>query len=147
MRSQTTKANIEPGYKSDHNYVSIMIQPKEQCRGKGLWKYNNNLLEKEDAKIQIINNIKEVVMTNKGCNKRLLWDTIKCMTRGCLISIASKLNKERKSRLDQLAREIEVMQENLQTATRTTTTDIRTALQKLRQEQDDIIEEKQEEQQ
>ena len=142
MRSQINNAYIQPGYKSDHNYVTITIQPNEQQRGKGLWKYNSKLLEREDIKKEVIHNIQEVVSMNKGCSNRLLWDTIKCMTRGCLISMSSKINREKECRLDMLAEEIEAEYKNLQTATATTTADIRIRLQLLKQEQDDIIEER-----
>ena len=46
--SLNPKAEILNSYKSDHNIMSLSISKSTQKRGKGLWKFNNALLENTD---------------------------------------------------------------------------------------------------
>ncbi len=39
---------IKPGYRSDHSVVEISICLPDQCKGPGLWKFNNSLLRDPD---------------------------------------------------------------------------------------------------
>ena len=38
-------ANVETGYRSDHSPVSIDLAFNKFIKGKGLWKFNNSLLQ------------------------------------------------------------------------------------------------------
>jgi exonuclease III len=41
-------AKIEPGYMTDHNYITVTLKIVKGTRGKGTWKFNNNLLFDKD---------------------------------------------------------------------------------------------------
>ena len=63
LTSHLTKAQIHPGYRSDHSIVSIYINEPQKKKGPGIWKFNDSLLKDEDysdiiAKV-IFNTIKE----------------------------------------------------------------------------------------
>ena len=52
LNVQVKKANISPGYCSDHALVSLELKVNDIKRGKPLWKFNNSLLrDKEYAKL------------------------------------------------------------------------------------------------
>ena len=54
MRSQkVTKADIEPGIKSDHSVISLEVELTGNKRGPGLWRFNNSLLENKQITGQI----------------------------------------------------------------------------------------------
>ena len=50
------KCKIKPGYKSDHSFIALEIIQNKITIGKGIWKFNNNLLRNEDH-IELINKI------------------------------------------------------------------------------------------
>lgn len=41
-------ANILPGYRTDHAMISLDVKISYIQRGKGIWKFNNSLLDEED---------------------------------------------------------------------------------------------------
>ena len=45
---------IHPGYRTDKNIVSMVVQSGESQRGPGLWKFNESLL-KDDEYLEIVN--------------------------------------------------------------------------------------------
>ena len=49
------KANIRPGYRSDHSVTEIEIVLNRFKRGKGIWKFNNSLLKQKEY-LNLINN-------------------------------------------------------------------------------------------
>ena len=50
------KCEIKPGYKSDHSFIALKIIQNKFTIGKGIWKFNNNLLRNEDY-IELINKV------------------------------------------------------------------------------------------
>jgi len=90
--------DIVPGYKSDHNCITLTIDNKQATRGKGLWKFNSSLLQDDQFKREIIDTIKTTALDNKNAEDCLLWDTIKCCIRGKCIGYAiNKKKLERKT--------------------------------------------------
>ena len=49
------KANIRPGYRSDHSVTEIEIVLNRFKRGRGIWKFNNSLLKQKEY-LNLINN-------------------------------------------------------------------------------------------
>ena len=47
LLNRITNADITPGYRTDHNTITITIQSKQQ-RGNGLWKFNTSHLTDDD---------------------------------------------------------------------------------------------------
>ena len=48
LNVQVNKANISPGYCSDHALVSLELKVNDIKRGKPLWKFNNALLRDKE---------------------------------------------------------------------------------------------------
>ena len=48
-----TDSNILPGYRTDHSIIYITLKFNEFQRGRGLWKFNNDLL-KDQAYIETV---------------------------------------------------------------------------------------------
>ena len=59
------KCDIKPGYRSDHSFLKMHITINPFERGKGIWKFNNNLLYQKDY-LSLINERK-----NKICHEFL----------------------------------------------------------------------------
>ena len=62
---------------------------------------------------QIRSTILDTCANNKGCSKRLLWDTLKCTMRGTCIGYAAKRNKLLNKRRYELQTELTTIKENL----------------------------------
>jgi len=89
--------DIVPGFKSDHNCVTLNLENKTSQRGRGLWKFNSSLLQDEKFKEEIIKSIESLAQDNREAEDILLWDTMKCCLRGNCIGYAiSKSKKEKK---------------------------------------------------
>ena len=105
-------------YKSDHNQIVFNFIKSRQCRGKGLWKFNNQLLHnqhfidlvKEEiflAKSYYVhpvyspNSIKENNGENLGLNisDTLFLDILLCQLGRAIIDYSRKLQK--KERLEE----------------------------------------------
>ena len=55
------KCDIKPGYRSDHSFLEMHIMINPFKRGKGIWKFNNNLLYQKDY----LNLINEIILEEK----------------------------------------------------------------------------------
>ena len=102
-----TACSIEPGLNSDHSLISLTLTNlKTEPRGRGTWKFNNNLLKDNEyvSRIkELIHNIKSSVQFE---DKGMLWEYMKCQIRTDTMSYAgfkAKLNKKAEKELyDQL---------------------------------------------
>ena len=48
---------IQPGYRSDHSVIGIVLEPIEIERGPGCWKFNNMLIEdKLNKELELLRN-------------------------------------------------------------------------------------------
>ena len=88
------KADILPGYKTDHSLCIIVINYQSHPRGPGLWKLNSSLLGEMDY----VNNIKSTILetvnqyeSDETVDEVLLWEMIKLQIRDT--SIARKQRK------------------------------------------------------
>ena len=89
--------SIEPSIKTDHSLVKIKIKIKtEQLRGKGVWKFNTNLLLDKDY-IDLIK--KCIVKAKADCvnltDKHIHWDYIKSCIRDETIRFSIIKNKHK----------------------------------------------------
>ena len=109
------KSDIKVGCKSDHSVVTLELQIIEtQKRGRGFWKFNASLLKNRDY----VDKIKECIETNiekykTYDNKGLVWDTVKCDIRGLSISFSSHLKKTRNKYEDDLSKELNQLEQEL----------------------------------
>ena len=92
----------------------LYILPKTIGKGRGLWKFNNQLLTDKEY-VNIVNKIiDEYTSENaKMSNKGVFWDTLKALIRGQTISYASakakksrKLEKDLVKKLEEIEKEI-----------------------------------------
>ena len=66
--------DIRPILKCDHNAVYLKFKMSSSGRGKGVWKFNNTLLQDVPFKTAIRNIIKKLILENKTYNNQMLWD-------------------------------------------------------------------------
>ena len=102
-------ATIEPGFMSDHNYTLITIKTGSNIRGRGSWKFNNNLL-KDKEYIRLIKDLirKEIAENDHYEDKGFLWDYLKMRIRSDTMIYTGqiqKIKRENEKRLkDELIR-------------------------------------------
>ena len=112
-------ADIGIRYKSDHNPISVLFKFVQQERGRGNWKFNNNLL----GDVEYVNLIKSCItetvnqyktnyldqeniepqLIQFSINDQLFWETLKLMIRGKTISYATykkRTQNEREKRIN-----------------------------------------------
>ena len=70
LLSLDPKIEILPSYKSDHNPIVLTFIKSRQNRGKGLWKFNNDLLKNQD----FISMIKEEIFLIKSIYALPIYD-------------------------------------------------------------------------
>ena len=119
-------------YKSDHNIIKLSIIKSGQKRGKGLWKFNNALLENLEfvdmikAEISLINQTyalpvysEAFVASDNGetidisISSTLFLETLLCQLRGKIIKFSKKLKKQETEAEDTLVSSIKNLQEEL----------------------------------
>ena len=106
------KVEIIPAYKSDHTPILLSFIKSRQSRGRGLWKFNNQLLQNQDYIDMVKEEIflakctyalpvyaPEHIKNNNGDNLELnisdtlFLDTLLCQLRGSTIDFSRKLKK------------------------------------------------------
>ena len=107
-----TDTKIEPGFKSDHNFVTVTLKVNDSKRGRGTWKFNNKLL-KDRNYVDLIKNmiIKEINESNHYEDKGYLWDYMKMRIRSETMIYTSQLNKLKNDHLKKLNDEIKTLDE------------------------------------
>ena len=63
LADMITKADIIPGYRSDHSIIEINVTTCKFTRGKGLWKLNTSLLKDSDF-LTLVNKTIDTEITN-----------------------------------------------------------------------------------
>ena len=88
---------ISPGNSSDHSIVSLSIDIAENTkRGKGYWKFNNDLLIDKEYVSLINETISNIKTTVNMADKIQLWEYVKCQIRTDTILYSSQKAKENK---------------------------------------------------
>ena len=118
-------SNIHSNYRSDHHIISLELKTSNYKRGRGSWKFNNNLL-KNSYFIKIIQdeialikktyvlpvyNIEEIqnisdLNLELMISDSLFLDTMLCQLRGVIISFSKKLANETRTEEKVLEKEI-----------------------------------------
>ena len=105
---------VAPGKSSDHSIISLELKLIESPqRGKGFWKFNNDLLN-NNAYVHLIKGlirqIKDIVNFE---NKNTLWDYVKREIRSQTINFASKKAKQRREHEMELFRKLNILEQNI----------------------------------
>ena len=88
---------IKRGYYSDHSIVNLKIDViGTQTRGRGCWKFNNNLLNDAEYIALIKYSLNEIVENEHLEDKSLQWEYIKCQLQTETISFSQTKSKKTK---------------------------------------------------
>ena len=112
--SLNPNAEILNAYRSDHNIIKLSI--KTQKRGRGLWKFNNALLENKQfvklvrEEIELVKATYAIPIYNNDFSRSdngnlleitisdtLFLETLLCQLRGHIIKFSKNLKKEEKN--------------------------------------------------
>ena len=109
------KTEIKPGNSSDHSIITITLDLLDTLkRGKGYWKFNNDLLNDKDYVELIKDTIQDIQENTNMENKNTLWEFTKCQIRSKTILYAGqKAKKNKKIELKMLDR-ITELENNLE---------------------------------
>ena len=91
LSSAITKADILPGYKTDHSLITLHLANNTNPRGPGFWKLNTSFLSDSEYINLIKTTITEVAneyQNNTEVDAVLLWDTMKMQIRSKSIQYA-----------------------------------------------------------
>ena len=106
--------SIKAGNSSDHGIISLDLELVDtQKRGKGLWKFNNNLLTDPDY-VRLIKTLITDIKTNVNLeNKNTLWDFVKCDIRSHTILYTCKKAKQEAITEKELASKLNKLEQNV----------------------------------
>ena len=105
---------IKPGYRSDHSVIVVELELIEtQSRGRGCWKFNNNLLNDKNYVSLIKDTISSILDNVTFDDKNLLWEYMKCQIRTETISYAGKKAKQQKDKENRLEKELQILEKDL----------------------------------
>ncbi|CAJ1058984.1 unnamed protein product [Xyrichtys novacula] len=99
---------------SDHSIVYLDIHLNSKPRNT-LWRLNVGLLNNKSTVEEIQKEIGECIDDNKDdhVDPTIVWDTVKAVMRGKLISRTAYLRKMQRSKYDQLEKELEKLEKQL----------------------------------
>ena len=113
-----TKADILPGYKTDHSLITLLrLTTNINPRGPGFWKLNTSfLLESEYVNLikETINKVANDYKNDNEVDSVLLWDTMKLQIRSSSLYYAKKKKAKMKSQETSLEVEIVALQKRLE---------------------------------
>ena len=94
LESEIINTTISPSICTDHSLVSLSLTiPNVEMRGKGYWKFNNNLLKDINYTNTIKRVIQDVVTESPLNNESMLWEYTKCKIRTETMSYAGQKAK------------------------------------------------------
>ena len=92
---QVKECDIVPSLKSDHKIVTLLVHHNSSPRGRGYWKFNNNLLLNDEyiSKTKIV--IADYLLNNTATetNPHTRWEALKCFLRGHAINYSCRKKK------------------------------------------------------
>lgn len=99
---------------SDHNIIYLNIHLNSKPRNT-LWRLNIGILNNKSTVEEIKKEIGECINDNRDdqVDPTIVWDTVKAVMRGKLISRTAHLRKTRRSKYDQLEKELEKLEKQL----------------------------------
>ena len=114
LEYQAKHVKVTPGKSSDHSIITLEVELVESHkRGKGLWKFNNELLTDQEYVHLIkdtISNIKENINFK---NKNTLWDYVKCEIRSQTLNFSIRKAKQMRKHEIELSNRLNILEQNL----------------------------------
>ena len=117
IAGRVSKADILPGYKTDHSLCKIDVNYHSNKRGPGFWKLNSALL----SEIEYINAIKATITQtvaqyehDEEVDEVLLWEMIKLEIRNTSIKYSKAKMKEMRKKEDIIENEIASLERQLE---------------------------------
>ena len=111
---QIKNTKISPGNSSDHSIISLYLNITEETkRGKGYWKFNNNLLMDIEYITLINNKIAEINANVHMADKNQFWEYVKCQLRTDTILYSCKKAKENKRLENDLKKRLQDFEQQL----------------------------------
>ena len=111
------KAEILPGFKTDHSLITLHLTNNTNPRGPGFWKLNTSFLLESEYVNMIKETIHEEANDYKNDNEVdsvLLWDTMKLQIRSSSLHYAKKKKAKMKSHETSLQVDILAVQKELE---------------------------------
>uniref|UniRef100_A0A803K7A0 Reverse transcriptase domain-containing protein n=1 Tax=Xenopus tropicalis TaxID=8364 RepID=A0A803K7A0_XENTR len=102
------KAEIGTSIRSDHTPISASFTIPQVTAQEFNWKFNDSILHTPENKSKIEQMIRQTIEENNhsDISPATLWETLKCVLRGKLISFCSILKKDRERRVNELLKDI-----------------------------------------
>ena len=102
-RHRILDCEIGPRVVSDHSPIYLTLNVDNRPK-KTIWRLNTSLLNNKSAVQQIKSEIKTFLVHNDNgeVNPNILWDTLKAVVRGKLISLSTAIKKAKEHTLKQL---------------------------------------------
>ena len=101
-------SKIEAGFKSDHNYTTVVLKSSDETRGRGFWKFNNKLL-KDLIYVKMMKAmlLTEIEQNNHYLDKGFLWDYIKMRIRSETMLYSGTIQRLKRDEQKRIADDIE----------------------------------------
>lgn len=105
-------SSISHGFRSDHSFVDLTLKGSKITHGRGYWKLNNSLLEKEEY----CNNVESII--NDTVSESFdswggLWDVIKFKVKDYSIRYGKQNKKDTNEKKTSVENEISNLKENI----------------------------------
>ncbi|KAL9964015.1 hypothetical protein ACROYT_G027586 [Oculina patagonica] len=120
LAGRVLKADILPGYKTDHSLCNIVINYRTHHRGPGFWKLNSSFLGEMDYVNDIKSTIAETVTqyeNDETVDEVLLWEMIKLQIRDTSIKYSKAKIRKMKNKEADIESEIAALERRLESST------------------------------
>ena len=116
MEYLVRNVKVAPGFRSDHSIIILQLDLLNTLkRGRGLWKFNKDLLTDLEYVSQIKKLIKNIRETINWTNKNTLWDYVKCEIRSKTIIYSSNKAKVQRQYESNLTKKLNSLEQNAST--------------------------------
>ena len=144
LRPNVLEAEIHPGYRTDHLWITVKISTTTNPRGPGFWKLNANFLtEREYIELfrKTIQDVSKEYKDHREVDKILLWDVIKMEIRAASIKYAKAKKSHTRQKEHILEKDISAIEKELdqQHLSESDKESLHVALKIKRQEMKEII--------
>ena len=114
LEFEISNCNIKPGLMSDHSLIKVELNMKKtDHRGKGTWKFNNNLLRDKQYVTLVKETIQNIKQNVDFTNKNTFWEYLKCQIRSDTISFSILKQKRLRKEESEITAKLEDLEKKL----------------------------------